>query len=392
MEHKEKDFSLSWFFKWFLDNKAITVFLVTLLMGLNIFILSKISFIFSPVIEFLGVIMLPVILAGLLYYLLNPIVDCMEKHKINRLVAITIVFVLIAFLIIWGLAVAIPSLQHQVMAFVRNVPAYLKQADKFIDDVVTKHISTDFKPQIEEYTSNLSSQITDWASNFSSRAVNWAGNLISTTSQIVVAIIIMPFILFYLLRDGKNLKGYVTQFLPTKFRASFGQVMTDINSQLANYVRGQVTVAIIVALMFIVFFKIIGLRYGVTLGVIAGVLNLVPYLGSFLAMLPALAIGLIAGGPVMLAKVIVVFIIEQTIEGRFVSPLVLGSQLSIHPITILFVLLTSGTMFGIWGVFLGIPAYASAKVAIAAIFKWYQKVSGLYEADFEQEGEISEQE
>ena len=392
MEHKEKDFSLSWFFKWFLDNKAITVFLVTLLMGLNIFILSKISFIFNPVIEFLGVIMLPVILAGLLYYLLNPIVDWMEKHKINRLVAITIVFVLIAFLIIWGLAVAIPSLQHQVMAFVRTVPAYLKQADKFIDDVVTKHISEDFRPQIEEYTSNLSSQITDWASNFSSRAVSWAGNLISTTSQIIVAIIIMPFILFYLLRDGKNLKGYVTQFLPTKFRASFGQVMTDINSQLANYVRGQVTVAIIVALMFIVFFKIIGLRYGVTLGVIAGVLNLVPYLGSFLAMLPALAIGLIAGGPVMLAKVIVVFIIEQTIEGRFVSPLVLGSQLSIHPITILFVLLTSGTMFGIWGVFLGIPAYASAKVAIAAIFKWYQKVSGLYEADFEQEGEISEQE
>ena len=392
MEHKEKDFSLSWFFKWFLDNKAITVFLVTLLMGLNIFILSKISFIFNPVIEFLGVIMLPVILAGLLYYLLNPIVDWMEKHKINRLVAITIVFVLIAFLIIWGLAVAIPSLQHQVMAFVRNVPAYLKQADKFIDDVVTKHISEDFRPQIEEYTSNLSSQITDWASNFSSRAVSWAGNLISTTSQIIVAIIIMPFILFYLLRDGKNLKGYVTQFLPTKFRASFGQVMTDINSQLANYVRGQVTVAIIVALMFIVFFKIIGLRYCVTLGVIAGVLNLVPYLGSFLAMLPALAIGLIAGGPVMLAKVIVVFIIEQTIEGRFVSPLVLGSQLSIHPITILFVLLTSGTMFGIWGVFLGIPAYASAKVAIAAIFKWYQKVSGLYEADFEQEGEISEQE
>lgn len=392
MEHKEKDFSLSWFFKWFLDNKAITVFLVTLLMGLNIFILSKISFIFSPVIEFLGVIMLPVILAGLLYYLLNPIVDWMEKHKVNRLVAIIIVFVLIAFLIIWGLAVAIPSLQHQVMAFVRNVPAYLKQADKFIDDVVTKYISADFKPQIEEYTSNLSSQITDWASNFSSRAVNWAGNLISTTSQIVVAIIIMPFILFYLLRDGQNLKGYVTQFLPTKFRESFGQVMTDINSQLANYVRGQVTVAIIVALMFIVFFKIIGLRYGVTLGVIAGVLNLVPYLGSFLAMLPALAIGLIAGGPVMLAKVIVVFIVEQTIEGRFVSPLVLGSQLSIHPITILFVLLTSGTMFGIWGVFLGIPAYASAKVAIAAIFKWYQKVSGLYEADFEQEGEISEQE
>lgn len=368
MEHKEKDFSLSWFFRWFLDNKAITVFLVTLLIGLNIFVLSKISFIFTPVIEFIGVIMLPVILAGLLYYLLNPIVDFMEKYKINRLVAITIVFVLIGLLIVWGLAVAIPNLQHQAVSFSKNVPTYLKQANKMIDDVLTNYISDDLKPQIEEFTNNLSTQIATWASNFSSRAVNWASNLISTASQIIVAIIIMPFILFYLLRDGKNLKGYVVQFLPTKFRESFGQVMTDVNTQLANYVRGQVTVAMIVSFMFMILFKIIGLRYGVTLAVVAGVLNLVPYLGSFLAMLPALVLGLIAG-PLMLLKVIVVFIVEQTLEGRFVSPLILGSQLSIHPITILFVLLTSGSMFGIWGVLLGIPAYASAKVAITALFK-----------------------
>ena len=87
----------------------------------------------------------------------------------------------------------------------------------------------------------------------------------------------------------------------------------------------------------------------------------------------------------MLLKVIIVFIVEQTIEGRFVSPLILGSQLSIHPITILFVLLTSGSMFGIWGVLLGIPVYASAKVVITAIFKWYKVVSGLYDDEVEEE-------
>ena len=86
MEPKEKEFSMSWFFRWFLDNKAITVFLVCLLIGLNLLVLSKISFIFTPIIEFISVIMLPVILAGLLYYLLNPLVDMMEKRKINRLV------------------------------------------------------------------------------------------------------------------------------------------------------------------------------------------------------------------------------------------------------------------------------------------------------------------
>lgn len=384
MKSQEKEFSMSWFFKWFLDNKAITVFLVCLLIGLNILVLSKISFIFTPVVEFVSVIMLPVILAGLLYYLLNPLVDLLEKYKINRLVAITIVFVLITLLLIWGLAVAIPNLQAQIVSFFKNMPTYLKQAEKVLNDLLDSRLSEQFRPQIEQVTENVSSQLTTWASSFSARAVNWASNFVSAASQIVVAVIIMPFILFYLLRDGKHLKGYMTQFLPKKLREPVGQILTDVNSQLANYVRGQITVAIIVAFMFMIFFKIIGLRYGVTLAVVAGVLNLVPYLGSFLAMLPALILGLIAG-PVMLLKVIVVFIVEQTIEGRFVSPLILGSQLSIHPITILFVLLTSGSMFGIWGVLLGIPVYASAKVVIAAIFKWYTVVSGLYGDEIEDE-------
>ena len=378
MEQKEKHFTLSWFFKWFLDNKAITVFLVALLLGLNIFILSKISFLFIPVIDFLSVVMLPVILSGLLFYLLNPLVDLMEKYKINRVLAISIIFVIIAVLLIIGLAVAIPNLQRQVVIFSQNVPSYLEDADRVIDDLVTKRLPDDFRPQLEQVLAQFSTQATAWASNISSKAVNWVSALISGTSQVIVALIIMPFMLFYLLRDGKGLRDYITQFLPNKLREPVGKVLSDVNQQLANYVRGQITVAVIVAIMFIIFFKIIGLRYAVALGVTAGVLNLVPYLGSFLAMLPALVLGLIAG-PVMLLKVIIVFIVEQTIEGRFVSPLILGSQLNIHPITILFVLLTSGSMFGIWGVLLGIPIYASAKVVISAIFDWYKEISGLYE-------------
>ena len=383
MEQKEKHFSLSWFFKWFLDNKAITVFLVTLLLGLNLFILSKISFLFSPVLDFLAVVMLPVILSGLLYYLLNPIVDWMEKHKINRVIAISIVFVIIALFIIWGLAVAIPNLQRQVLTFARNVPVYLEDIDRIVNGLVAQHLPDDFRPQLEQVLTNFSSQATVWASKVSSQAVNWVSAFISGASQVIVALIIVPFMLFYLLRDGKGLRHYLTQFMPTKLKEPVGQVLSDVNQQLSNYVRGQVTVAIIVAVMFIIFFKIIGLRYAVTLGVTAGILNLVPYLGSFLAMLPALVLGLIAG-PVMLLKVVIVFIVEQTIEGRFVSPLILGSQLNIHPINVLFVLLTSGSMFGIWGVLLGIPVYASTKVVISAIFEWYKVVSGLYELEGEE--------
>ena len=136
----------------------------------------------------------------------------------------------------------------------------------------------------------------------------------------------------------------------------------------------------LLAIMFMIGFSVIGLDYAVTLGIAAGFLNLIPYLGSFLAMIPAVFLGIVSG-PALLIKVLIVFAIEQTVEGRFISPLVLGSQLSIHPVTILVVLLTSGKLFGIVGVILGIPVYAAAKVIITHIFEWYQIVSGLYDED-----------
>ncbi|KFN92359.1 AI-2E family transporter [Tetragenococcus muriaticus] len=153
-----------------------------------------------------------------------------------------------------------------------------------------------------------------------------------------------------------------------------------MNQQVSSYIRGQLTVAFAVAILFMVGFSIIGLDYAITLGVIAGFLNLVPYVGSFLAMIPAIFLGIV-GGPVLLIQVIIVFAIEQLIEGRLISPLVLGNQLAIHPVTILFVLLTAGNLFGFFGVVLGVPAYAALKVVITNIFNWYKTISGVYTDD-----------
>ncbi|HFI0216863.1 TPA: AI-2E family transporter [Streptococcus suis] len=378
MEDKHQKFSLTWFFRLFLNSQAVTFLLVTLLTFLTIFIFSKISFLFRPIGSFLEIVLLPMILTGLLYYLLNPMVDWMEKHKISRTVGISILFVLISLLIIWGLAVAIPSIQEQVTSFAQNLPSNIQKIEGQVTSLLQDQRFEQFRPTALELLNKVNDQIVAYAQKFSSSAVNWASNLISTASQIIVAVLIMPFILFYLLRDGQYLNKHITQYLPTKWREPIGTVLSDVNGQLSNYVRGQVTVAIIVALMFSVMFSIIGLSYPITLGVMAGFLNLIPYLGSFLAMIPAVILGLIAG-PIMLIKVLVVFMIEQTIEGRFVTPLIIGSSLSIHPITILFVLLTAGQMYGVLGVLLGIPIYASIKVLVKATFEWYKAHSSLYE-------------
>ncbi|HEM4129081.1 TPA: AI-2E family transporter [Streptococcus suis] len=383
MDEQQQRFRMSWFFKWFVNNQAVTFFLVTLLVLLTIFVFTKVSFLLKPIGSFIEIILLPMLLTGLLYYLLNPIVDWLEKYKITRTAAISVLFVLIGMLLVWGLAVVIPSIQGQVVSFAQNLPSNIQKIESQVTTLLENEQFEQFRPTALEILNKVNDQIISYAQKFSSSAVNWASSLISTASQIIVAILIMPFILFYLLRDGQHLNRHVTQYLPTKWRSSVSKVLTDVNAQLSNYVRGQVTVAIIVALMFSVMFSVIGLSYPVTLGVMAGFLNLIPYLGSFLAMIPAVVLGLIAG-PVMLVKVLIVFMLEQTIEGRFVTPLIIGSSLSIHPITILFVLLTAGQMYGVLGVLLGIPIYASIKVVVKAAFDWYREYSGLYVEEGEQ--------
>ncbi|MGM0125315.1 permease [Enterococcus sp. AZ194] len=383
-EKKQQQRPLSWFWKWFLNNQAVTSLLVILLVLLIVLLFTKVSYLLEPVGQFLAIVGLPIVLAGILYYLMNPVVDYFEKRGINRIYTIIALFILVVGLIVWGMVVIIPQIQDQIVSFTTNLPSYLDTMNTKMDEILSSPWLAQFKDQAEQVTNRLTSSLGEIIQSVSKVTVQGVGNFVGAVATILVAVITMPFILFYLLKDGKQLAPYFVKFMPTKMRKPTLKVLKEMNDQVSSYIRGQLTVAFAVAVMFIIGFWVIGLDYAVTLGIAAGFLNLIPYLGSFLAMVPAIFLGLVAG-PVMLVKVLVLFVIEQTIEGRFISPLVLGSQLSIHPVTILLVLLTSGKLFGIVGVMLGIPVYAAAKVIITHIFEWYKDVSNLYEEEHAEE-------
>lgn len=384
---KNKRFSDSLFYKWFLNNQAVIAILITLLVFLTVFLFTKISFVFAPVVSFLTVIMLPIVISALLYYLIKPLVDFLEKRVgLSRVSAIFTVFTIIVILLIWAGSGFFPMIRTQVLSFVENLPGYIRVVNSEADKLLQNTWLTSYQAELQEMLANITSKAVDYAESFSKNALDWASNFAGAIARVTVAILISPFILFYFLRDSGKMKNGLLQIFPTKFRRPTARVLGDINKQLSGYVQGQVTVAIIVGLMFAVMYSIVGLRYAVTFGILAGFLNMVPYLGSFLAQLPVIILAMVQG-PFMVVKIAIVFVIEQTIEGRFVSPLVLGSKLSIHPLTIMFILLTAGSMFGVWGVFLGIPIYASVKVIVKEIFDWYKAVSGLYEEDLHVKGE-----
>lgn len=370
----------SWFWKWFLNNQAVTSLLVILLILLILLLFTKVSYLFEPVWQFLAIVGLPIILAGILYYLMNPTVDYLERKGIKRIYSIFGLFILVVGLIVWGVVVIIPKIQEQSMSFADNLPGYLTIIENKVNEILSDPIFSQVQEQIEASNEKLISSLTDIVQNLSRSTIQNLGSFFGAVATIVLAVITMPFILFYLLKDGRKLAPYFVKFLPTKMRQPSLVVLKEMNDQVSSYIRGQLTVAFAVAVMFMIGFSIIGLDYAITLGIAAGFLNLIPYLGSFLAMIPAVFLGIV-GGPVLLIQVLIVFVIEQTIEGRLISPLVLGNELSIHPVTILLVLLTSGKLFGLVGVILGIPVYAATKVVITHVFEWYTRVSSLYEEE-----------
>ncbi|WP_034552649.1 AI-2E family transporter [Carnobacterium funditum] len=371
----------TWFWKWILNNKVVSILLISLLILLNVLAFSKISYIFNPLRDFISVVGLPILMAGIIYYLVNPLIEWMETKKVPRMAAIFLIFIIIMALIVWGATTLIPIIREQTMSIIKNWPTYWDTLVSQAGSLLRSDILSQFQQQVNEITQTVMSSVSKQSSNLFNTTVSGIGNVVGAVTNIFVALVTMPFILFYLLKDGENLPYHIMKVVPTKLRMPTYKLLGEINNKISQYVRGQLVVAFFVALMFWLGFAIVGLEYAVTLGVLAGFLNLIPYLGSFIAMVPVLIIAFVTS-PAMLIKVLIVFGIEQTIEGRVIQPQILGSNLDIHPITIIIVLLTAGRLFGIPGVILGIPGYAVLKVIIEYVFSWYKNVSGLYEGNF----------
>ncbi|GEP19718.1 hypothetical protein IV88_GL000720 [Pediococcus argentinicus] len=374
-----KGFKKSWFGKLILNNRVVVALMITLLVLLILLVVSKITWIFTPFKQFFNIVGLPIVLAGVFYYLINPLVDRLEQRfKMKRTWSISIIFVVVAILIVWGIVALIPVVRSQSIALINNWPDYWNHAVSEVNGFLRDPRLSEVQKQVQNINKDTVASITKSVSSFANNTVSSLGNVIGMLTKVIIGVITMPFILFYLLKDGHQLPNYLARFFPVNQRERFKSISGEINNQLSQYIRGQLIVAFFVGLMFFIGYTIIGLKFALTIGIAAGFLNLIPYLGSFLAMIPSIVIGAFMS-PAMLLQVLVVFVIEQTIEGRFISPLVLGSNLSIHPVTILIVLLASGQMFGIIGVIFGIPAYAVLKVLISHLFNWFKRTSGEYQ-------------
>ncbi|WP_160035224.1 AI-2E family transporter [Paenibacillus sp. An7] len=364
----------------FLNNKFVLFLLIILLIGLNIMVFTKVSFVFRPLEVLLRTIVIPILLTGVVYYLLNPLVDILERRGLKRIYSILILYLLIAAIITIVILAVVPVVRQQIEDLILNFPRYYEnvafQFEQFIGSQYLTQIQSAVNFDLDTMIQDLSKQ----ASTILDTTFSGIGGFLGILTETVLTIVTVPFILFYLLKDGKKLPNYLLSFLPTKMRPGTTRILAESNHQISSYIRGQIIVSFCIGVLLYIGYVIIGLDYALILAVIAAFTSVVPYLGPAIAITPALLVAAFTS-PVMLLKMIAVWTIVQLIEGKFISPQIMGKSLKVHPITIIFVILTAGNLFGVVGILLAVPGYAVLKVLFTHLFNWFRDGSGLYDKD-----------
>ncbi len=369
--------TFSKFKQFFIENKFVLGLLIFLLVALDIYVLTKISFIFHPLMVIIETIAAPIILAGISYYLFNPVIDFLERKGWHRGWAIGLLYVIIIGIIVIIFSFIIPAVRDQIVSLVKTFPTYWNQITDKFNEFTQSSLFDQIKERVSNNMSDIMKTFSEKGTSFVNSAIDSIGSIVGTVTEVVLAVVTTPLVLFYLLKDGKRLPDFILKMLPVNGRAHTRQVLSEANHQISSYIRGQIIVSFCIGILLFVGYLIIGLPYALTLAIIAAFTSIVPYLGPAIAITPALIIATVTS-PWLLLKLIVVWVVVQLLEGKFISPQVMGKSLKVHPITILFVILVAGKLFGVLGVIFAVPGYAVLKVIVTHIFIWFKRVSGLY--------------
>lgn len=341
-------------------NLSIYVLAILILLFTTIWLYNQISGILAPISIIFNILVAPVLVAYILFYILKPVHRLLNvRFKIPSGIA-AILSILFGIVVIVSIFVGvIPVMVEQTQSLIISAPRYINTLRTYLeanaDNAIVKYIVNYINTSLN--INQLSSTALDIFSNFISNATG----ILSSMATIVVT---APFVLFYLLKDSTKFRNYVINNLPKYSRKEVDEIVSEIDDKVGSYISGQMLVAFCIGVLLFIGYNIIGLEYAMSLATLAAVLSVVPYLGPMLAILPAVLVAL-ATGWFMVVKILIVWAIVQFLEGNFISPNIMGHSLKIHPLTVIFVILIATSTFGVVGAVVGIPAYAIIKVLVS---------------------------
>lgn len=332
----------------FVKDKRLN-FIISIALGIVIlfYVLSKLKWLF---IYFSFALMLA--------YFFDPLYRYLTHKKVPKVLAIIIVFGIIIALLILTVFFLIPSVINQLNILYKEIPNFIENYQNLILSIkpqLSKFINpADVEILLKENLSELQRSVL----GFSQSIIIYLSNIVSS---ITFGIVIIPLILFYLMRDIVIFKENLYIFVSRENKKEFKEVLEEIDHIVSGFIRGRIIVCFIVGTLIGTGLYFLNLKFALIIGIVSGVFNFIPYLGPIVGVILALIFAL--GNPWWtLLMIVILFVLVNQLEAIYLNPNILGKGLGLHPLTVILSILICGQLLGILGVLVAVPLVAILKV------------------------------
>jgi putative permease len=328
----------------------------------QVVILGVVLVAFFAIVVGLGAWLAPMFASIVIAYLLEAVVSRLQRFGLPRMLAVVIVFLLFMTILVFLLFGLIPLVSRQLSQLVQQVPNYIAQGQELLKGLPAAYPDLISVSQVESLIGQVGQEITNLGQQF----LGWSLASVASLIGLIVYLVLVPVLVFFLLRDKDVMIGWITSRLPRE-RSLVNRVWSESEVQIANYVRGKVVEIVIVGAATYVTFMALGLQYSALLATVVGFSVLIPYVGAAVVTIPIALVAFFQfGWGWDFGKVMIAYAIIQAIDGNLLVPLLFSEVVNLHPVAIILAILVFGGLWGFWGIFFAIPLATFVKAIINA--------------------------
>lgn len=312
-----------------------------------------------------AVVIPPLLVTTGIVYLLAPIVRDLEERGLPRWLGTLLAYLGAALTLTIVISVLVPMINEQLRTFAENLPELVTKLGDGLNQRLAPlgmHVPIGEAIDGDALASNIERVVGGDNLSAAVGVIGGLSGLALGVIQVVVVLIMGPFIAFYALVDLPRLARVVQELIPPQHRGEAIEIGRKLHHVVGGFIRGQLLVALFVGVATSVGLAIIGLPFWLLIGVTAGVTNLVPLLGPIIAGALGVSIALVTEGFGLAVLVLIVMVVVQQIDNHVISPLVMGRNVQVHPLAVLLTLLVAGTVYGMLGLLMAVPVVAAANV------------------------------
>lgn len=314
----------------------------------------------------LGPVLSPFVVAAVLAYALNPLVDRLVGIKLPRFAAVLLVELVFILAVLGVALLIIPILAKELPQVREQLPELLERLDGFLQPLL-KQLGVSFSLDIASIKQLVLNYLSSNAEETWATLLNSLKLGSTVALQVLGNLILIPVALFYMLMSWRKLVAMAVALIPRRMRTAFDSFVLETDEVLGQYLRGQLLVMVLLALYYALGLRLFGLDLALPIGVFTGLAVFVPYVGFGLGLLLATTAGLLqfanTGPSLALVMVAVVYGLGQLIESFVLTPRLVGERIGLHPLAVIFALMAFGQVFGFVGVLVALPASAVLLVA-----------------------------